>query len=62
MCWRMGRAPGDGSEIDDSNEAEDVVGEMGGDRLASKSTSTSGIGGESRAMSKSSVLSLMGTG
>ncbi len=58
--------------IDHSDEAEG--GEMGGDRLGSrsgipewsacndftsKSTSTSGIGGEYRAMPKSSVLSLM---
>jgi hypothetical protein len=64
----------DGSEIDDSYGAK--VGEMGGDRLgprsviskwsadvsvtSSKSTSTSGIGGESRAMPKSSILSRMG--
>ena len=64
----------DGSETDDSNGAE--VGEIGGDTLgprseipkwsadvyvtSSKLTSTSGIGGESRAMPESSILSLMG--
>ena len=64
----------DGSEMDDSYGAK--VGEMGGDRLgprsviskwsadvsvtSSKSTPTSGIGGESRAMPKSSILSRMG--
>ena len=63
----------DGSETDDNNGAE--VGEVGGDRLGprseipkwsadmyviSKLTSTSGIGGESRAMPKLSILSLMG--
>ena len=64
----------DGSETDDSNGAE--VGGIGGDRLgprseipkwsadvyvtSSKLTSTSGIGGESMAMPKSSILSLMG--
>ena len=68
----------DGSETDDSNGAE--VGEIGGDTLgprseipkwsadvyvtSSKLTSTSGIGGESRAMPKSYasilIISLMG--